>query len=190
MAKIEYLIAPKGTKFKGSGKLGLNLINLMCSSWLALLFRFIGPLLTRLLTNWLTSIIHPIHIFKSSDWLKGHMTWIIFNNVHGWKLIHVLYFLLFPCLSKKLSQLPNLELDSLLSRFYGSVRTKTSMNGVYKTNIDCSFILGKVENCCTLGKIQPWSTKLRALVKSRPNLNFTSGTIIFHHSPHEQSIFV
>ena len=34
--------------------------------------------------------IHPIHRFKSSDWLKeGHMTWIIFNNVHVWKLIHV-----------------------------------------------------------------------------------------------------
>ena len=30
---------------------------------------------------------------------------------------------LFPRLSKKLKQLPNLELDSLLSRFYGSVQT-------------------------------------------------------------------
>ena len=27
-------------------------------------------------------------------------------------------------------------------------------------------------------------------MNSRPRLNFTSGTIIFHHSPHEQSIFV
>ena len=28
-------------------------------------------------------IIHPIHRFKLSDWLKeGHMTWIIFDNVH------------------------------------------------------------------------------------------------------------
>ena len=36
------------------------------------------------------TIIHPIHRFKSSDWLKeGHMTWIIFDNVHVWKLIHV-----------------------------------------------------------------------------------------------------
>ena len=35
-------------------------------------------------------IIHPIHRFKSSDWLKeGHMTRIIFDNVHIWKLIHV-----------------------------------------------------------------------------------------------------
>ena len=33
---------------------------------------------------------HPIHRFKSPDWLKeGHMTWIIFDNVHVWKLIHV-----------------------------------------------------------------------------------------------------
>ena len=107
-------------------------------------------------------IIHPVHRFKSSDWIKeGHMPWIIFDNVHFWKLIHVCYFLLFPWLSKKLSQLPNLELNSLLSRFYNSVRTKKSMsmmNGVYKTNIDCSFIPGMVENYCTLGKTQPWPT--------------------------------
>ena len=61
----------------------------------------------------------------------------------------------FPDSQKKLSQPPNLELDSLLSRFYSSVRTKKSMNGVYKTNIDCSFIRGMVENYCTLGKTQP-----------------------------------
>ena len=31
----------------------------------------------------LLQFIHPIHRFKSSDWLKeGHMTWIIFDNVH------------------------------------------------------------------------------------------------------------
>ena len=86
------------------------------------------------------------------------MTWIIFENVQVWKLIHVCYFLLFPWLSKKLSQLPNLELDSLLSTFYSSVQTKKSTNGVYKTNIDCSFICGMVENYCTLGKIQAWPT--------------------------------
>ena len=41
--------------------------------------------------------IHPIHRFKSSDWLKeGHTTWIIFDNVHIWKLIHVYYFYYFP----------------------------------------------------------------------------------------------
>ena len=45
----------------------------------------------------LFSIIHPIHGFKSSDLLKeDHMTWIIFDNVHVWKLIHGRYFLLFP----------------------------------------------------------------------------------------------
>ena len=67
-------------------------------------------------------------------------------------------FYYFPWLSKKLSQLPKLELDSLPHRFYGSVQTKNSMNGVYKTNIDCTFIRGMVENYCTLGKIQPWPT--------------------------------
>ena len=52
-----------------------------------------------------------------------------------------------------------IRLDSLLSRFYGSVRTKISMNEIlYKTNIDCFFIRGMVENYCTLGKTQPWPT--------------------------------
>ena len=38
-------------------------------------------------------IIHPIRRFKSSDSLKeGHMTWIIFDNFHVLKLIHVLFF--------------------------------------------------------------------------------------------------
>ena len=41
----------------------------------------------------LSLFIHPIHRFKLSDWLKGHMAWIIFGNVHGWTLIHVFYFL-------------------------------------------------------------------------------------------------
>ena len=28
------------------------------------------------------NLIHPIHLFKSSHWLKeGHMTWISFDNV-------------------------------------------------------------------------------------------------------------
>ena len=39
------------------------------------------------------SILHPIHWFELSDWLKdGHMTWTIFDNVCVWKLIHVCYF--------------------------------------------------------------------------------------------------
>ena len=84
-----------------------------------------------------------------------------------------------------LLQLPNLELDSLLSRFYGSVWTKNCMNGVYKTNIDCFFIQGMIEMIVPSVKFN-----LRASVNSRPKLNFTSGTNIFHHSPHEQSIFV
>ena len=72
----------------------------------------------------------------------------------------VIYYY-FPDSRKKLLQLPNLELDSLLSRFYGSMQTmqtKKSINGVYKTKSDCSFIRGMEENYCTLGKIQPWPT--------------------------------
>ena len=81
----------------------------------------------------------------------------------------ILYF--FPD-SQSLEAVLNLELDSLLSKFYGSVRTKKFMNGVYKTNFDCSLF------------------RERTMANSRPRLNFTSGTIIFYHSPHEQSIFV
>ena len=119
------------------------------------------------------------------------MTWSIFDNVHVWKLC-VLSFIISLTLSK-LSQLPNLELDSLLSGFDGSLRTLKIYKWVYKTNIDCSFIQGMVENYCTVGKIQSGlllTLALRASANSRPRLKFTLGTIIFHHSPHEQSIFV
>ena len=97
-------------------------------------------------------------------------------------------FLPFPWLSKKLPQLSNLEFDSLLSRFYGSVRTKKSMNVVYKTNIDCSFIRGMVEIVVPSVKFNLgllFTSALRASVNIRLRLNFTSGTVIFHHSPHK-----
>ena len=48
---------------------------------------------------------------------------------------------------------------------------------VYKTNIDCSFIRGMVENYCTLGKTQSWPTihlGPTGLI-SRLGLSFTSG---------------
>ena len=45
--------------------------------------------------------IHPIHTFKLSDWLKvGHMTLISSDNVHVWKLIHVLVFTISPTLEE------------------------------------------------------------------------------------------
>ena len=76
-----------------------------------------------------------------SDFLKeGYMTWIFFIQCPCLELIHVCYFLIFPRLSKKLLQLLNLKRNSLLSSFYSSVQAKKSMNGVYKTNIDHSFI--------------------------------------------------
>ena len=62
---------------------------------------------------------------------------------------------------------------------------------MYKTNIDCSFIRGIIENYCTLVKFNLgllFTSALRASVNRR--LNFTSGTIIFYKSPQEQSIFV
>ena len=91
---------------------------------------------------------------------------------------------------EKAEQLPNLELVSLLSRFYGPVQTKKSMNGVYKTNVDCSFIWGMVENYCPLGHghvgeinlgllfTSARTSALQASVNSRSRLNFTLGTII------------
>ena len=36
-----------------------------------------------------------MHRFKSSDWLKGHMTWTVSDNVHVRKLIHVCVFFFF-----------------------------------------------------------------------------------------------
>ena len=53
--------------------------------------------------------------------------------------------LLFPWLSKKLSQLPNLELDSLLSRFYGSVRTKNIYEWGVQNKYWLLFFRGMVE---------------------------------------------
>ena len=64
------------------------------------------------------------------------------------------------------------------------------MNGVYKTNINCFFISEMVESCCPLSEIQPWPTIHLDSVHSELRLNFTLGTIIYGHSPHEQSKFV
>ena len=73
-----------------------------------------------------------------------------FDNVHVWKLIHVCYFLLFPNSS--------LTLEEDFQDFTVRYGLKKCVNGVYKTNTDCSFIRGMVKNYCTLGKIQPWPT--------------------------------
>ena len=75
------------------------------------------------------------------------MTWISFDNVHGWKLIHVCKFLLFPQVKAVTA--------AKFGTFYGSVRTKKSMNGVYTTNIGCCFIWGIVQDYYTFGRIQP-----------------------------------
>ena len=71
----------------------------------------------------------PFIDLKLSDWLKeSHMTWIIFDNVHVWKLIHVCYFLLYFPDSQRSCH--SCQIWSLLSRFYSWVQTKKSMNGV------------------------------------------------------------
>ena len=95
---------------------------------------------------------HPIHRSKSYDWFKeGHMTWIILTVSRlETNPKSSFYFLAVTTL--------NLELDSLFSRLNSSVWTKKSTNRAYKTNINCSFIQGMVENYCHLSKIQPWPT--------------------------------
>ena len=82
---------------------------------------------------------------------------------------------------------PNCRIWSSVAYFpvftvrYG-LKKKTLWMWCLKQFIDSSFIRGMVENYCTLGKMQP--------LPSWPRLNFKLGTIIFHHSPHELSIFV
>ena len=41
------------------------------------------------------------------------------------------------------------------------------MNGVCKTNIDCSFVIEMVDNYCILGKIQLWPTTHQGCQLSR-----------------------
>ena len=90
----------------------------------------------------LCCIIHPIHRFKLSDWLKeGHMTWIIFDNVHAWKLIISLTLKEAITAAKFGTQQPTFQI------FQFSIKTQNSIYGVCKTNIDCSFIWEMVENC-------------------------------------------
>ena len=71
--------------------------------------------------NKIVGIMHPIHRFKSSDWLKeGHMTWNIFWQSSCLEINSCVLFLtkLNPCLTLwEAEQLPNWDLDSLLSRF-------------------------------------------------------------------------
>ena len=87
------------------------------------------------------------------------MTWIIFRQCLCLQTSPcVLFFTNLSLTLEEAEQLPNLKLDNLLSKFDGSVRTKKSINGVYKTNIDCPFIRGALENYCPLGESQPWPT--------------------------------
>ena len=122
-------------------------------------------------------IIHHIHRFKSSDWLKeGHMTWIIFDNVHVWKLIHCVSFYYFPD-SRRSCHSCQIWNSLAYSDFTGSVRAKKSMMGCIK-QILAALLFRMVENYCTLGKTQPWllfTSALWASVNSRPGLSFTSG---------------
>ena len=81
----------------------------------------------------------------------------------------------------------------LIWNFYGSVPTTKSMNGVYKTNIDCSFIRRMVENNCTLGKIKPQPTihlGPTGLGEYQAKAEFHLWGNNFPPFPHEQSIFV
>ena len=95
----------------------------------------------------LFDIILSIHRSKSSNWLRLEF---MFGNKS-------MCFIFLIQLSKKLSQLLNLEINTVLSRFYRSAWTKKQMNWCVK-NSDCSFVQGMVEIIVSLVKIQPWST--------------------------------
>ena len=129
----------------------------------------------------LDSINHPIHIFKLFDWVnEGQNDMDYFRQCSCLEINPCVLFFIISLTLSKLSQLPNLELDN------GSVRTKKSANGMHKTDNNCSFIREMVEKLLyprvklKLGLL--FTSALRASVNSKPRLNFTSGTIIFHYS--------
>ena len=112
------------------------------------------------LSHVLVFIIHPIHRFKSFDWLKeSHMTWIIFRQCSCLQTNPcVLVFTISLTLRRSCHSCRIWNSIAYFPDFTIRYGLKKSMNGVYKTNIDCSSIRGMVENYCTLGKIQPLPT--------------------------------
>ena len=64
---------------------------------------------------------------------------------------------------------------------------KKSMNGVHKQILTALFILGMVENYCTLPKN---STSAYYSLRATKACDLWDRIIIVYHSPHEQSIFV
>ena len=136
------------------------------------------------------------------------MTWIIFDNVHVWKLIHVgflYFFILFYFI-----------FFLFFFFFYYFPDSRRSCHSCWIWNSIASFpdftvrYGFKIYKWCVWKKywllFYSWNGRkllsvkfnvgilftsaLRASAKSIPRLNFTSGTINFHYSPHEQSIFV
>ena len=87
------------------------------------------------------------------------MTWIIFDNVHVWKLIHVCYLCVYYFSDSRRSCHSCRIWNSIAYFPDFTVGTDEKIyEWVYKTNIDCSFIRGMVEYYCTLGKIQTFPT--------------------------------
>ena len=85
------------------------------------------------------------------------MTWIIFDNVHVWKSTCVIFHY-FPDSRRNCHSCRIWNSIAYFPDFTVRYGLKKSMNGVYKTNVDCSVIQGMVENYCTLSKIQTWPT--------------------------------
>ena len=120
-----------------------------------------------------------IQRFESSDWSKeGHMTWIIFDNVYVWKLIHVSYFFYY---------FPNSRRNCHICRICKSIACFPDFTVRYglKKNLWMGCII-QILTALLFGewwKIIIPSVKFNlgllfteASVKSRPRLNFTSGT--------------
>ena len=89
-------------------------------------------------------------------WSNSSLNCVISAWTSPFKKSMCVIFLLIPWLSKKLSHCRIWDSIAYFPGFTVGYRLK-SMNGVYKTDIDCSLIRGMVENYCTLGKIQPFA---------------------------------
>ena len=93
------------------------------------IYRIIPPL-------FLIIIIHPIHRFKLSDWLKeGHMRWIFLTMFMFGNYSMCVSFYYFPDSHRSCHSCEIWNLIAYFSRFYAQYGLKTSMNGVYNIQI-------------------------------------------------------
>ena len=104
------------------------------------------------------------------------MIWIIFDNVHVWKVTHVWIVDYFPDSRRSSNSYRIWNSTAYFPDFTVRYGQKIYEWGCIKQILTDLFIWKMVEIYCLLGEIQ------HRPVNSRPRLNYISGTIIFHHS--------